>query len=170
LPVPNPEHLLEQATRLGKAPAAGRPRQVDLRRAISSAYYALFHFILASAADQIVGVTKRASREYSRVYRSIDHRSLRELCEEMQKATLPARFQPHAPRSGFGPNIAAFAAGFSDLQEKRHLADYDPLVREKLSDAQAAIRTARAAIVRFKRASAGRRKAFLSLLLFPPRR
>ena len=170
MPVPNPEHLLEQATRLGTAPPAGRPRQVDLRRAISSAYYAVFHFVLASAADHIVGVTKRSTGEYSRVYRSIDHKSLRDLCEEMQKATLPARYARHTPRRGFGSNIAAFAAGFSDLQEKRHLADYDPLVREKLSDAQAAIRTARAAIARFRSASTARRKAFLSLLLFPPRR
>jgi hypothetical protein len=167
---PDPEHLLEQAEQLATAPPAGPPRQVDLRRAISAAYYAVFHFILTAAANQVVGVTKRTTAEYGRVYRSIDHRAIRDLCDDLKKPTPPAKYNAHMPATGFGPNIAAFAAAFVDLQEKRHGADYDPLIRVKLSDSQLAIKTAKAAIERFKRASATRRKTFLSLLLFPPRR
>jgi len=165
----NHKHLFEQAERLA-APAADAPKQVDIRRAISSAYYGLFHFVLTAAADQYIGVTKRATSEYGRVYRSVDHKSLRELCEDVKKPTLPAKYAVHQPAGGFGPNIVAFATAVVDLQEKRHSADYDPMIRVKLSDAQLAIRTAKAAIRRFNQARSARRKAFLSLLLFPPRR
>ena len=51
MPVPDPAHLLEQAERLAAAPAKGQPRDADLRRAISTAYYAIFHAILTAAAD-----------------------------------------------------------------------------------------------------------------------
>src|SRR5215216_7618181 len=39
----NPEHLFDQAEKLILSPPAGRPRQVDIRRAISAAYYGVFH-------------------------------------------------------------------------------------------------------------------------------
>ena len=166
----NPEDLFEQAGHLAKAPRAGPPKQVNVRRAISAAYYGLFHFVLTAAADQFVGVTKRATSEYWRVYRSVDHRALRELCEDIKKSKLPAKYVQHIPKSGIGPNIPKFAAAFVELQEKRHSADYDPSIRISLSDAQSAIKAAKAATSRFKKATAVRRKAFLSLLLFPPRR
>ena len=84
----NPEHLFEQAESLIQAPAAGRPRQVDLRRAISAAYYALFHAILAAAADLVIGTTRRSTVLYELVYRSIDHRALKDLCTESNKTDL----------------------------------------------------------------------------------
>jgi hypothetical protein len=94
---------------------------------------------------------------------------LRELCVEVKKTTLSAKYQRHATPAGFGLNIQAFASAFVELQEKRHSADYDPLTRVKTSDAKLAIATARSAIRRFERAGPARRKSFLTLLLFPPR-
>lgn len=164
----NPDHLFEQADRL-LAPTAGPPRQVDLRRAISAAYYAVFHYIVTAAADEFVGKTKRGVNRYTLVYRSIDHRALRELCNEAKKQQLPLKFQKYVPATGFGPNIQAFASAVVELQEKRHAADYDPSIQIKTSDASLAIATARSAIRRFERAGAQRRKAFLTLLLCPPR-
>lgn len=73
----NPDHLLEQADRLLAPPGGGAPRQVDLRRAISNAYYSLFHAVLTDAADDFVGSTHRQSPRYALVYRSVDHKSLR---------------------------------------------------------------------------------------------
>jgi uncharacterized protein (UPF0332 family) len=166
----NHSHLLDQAEKLAAAPAAGQPRQANVRRAVSSAYYGLFHFILASATDQFVGRTKRATSEYGRVYRSIDRRTIRELCEDLKKPQLPAKYKPYEPSGGFGQNIPAFAAAFVDLLEKRHAADYDPMISMTLSEAQSAIKTARAAIKSFEKASRSRQRTFLSLLLFAPRR
>ncbi len=56
-----------------------------------------------------------------------------------------------------------------DLQEKRHIADYNPQPRFKTLDAKLAIGAARSAIGRFERADQEDRKVFLTLLLCPPR-
>lgn len=163
----NPEHLFDQADSLIASPG-GAPRQADLRRAISSAYYGIFHATLTAVADLFVGVTKRPTAQYGLVYRSVDHRSLRALCSEIIKPTLPAKYAAYRPR-GFSPNIKAFAAAVVDLQEKRHTADYDPMIRVKSSDALAAVRTARRAVRRFDQASRQQRDLFLTLMVFPPR-
>ena len=164
----NPDHLFEQASRLISA-QAGRPRQADIRRAISAAYYAIFHATITASVDQFVGVTNRDRSRYGLVYRSVSHAWLRDLCKEVQKPTLSNRFKPYAPSTGFGPNITTFAAAVVELQEKRHSADYDVMIRVNRSDAALVIATARAALKRFSKASRTRRLAFLSLLLFQPR-
>jgi hypothetical protein len=166
----NPEHLLAQADRLIQPPGAGPPRQVDLRRAISAAYYAAFHTALIAAADEFVGVTLRHTREYALVFRSVDHRGLKLVCEEVVKSTPKPGYAAYIPTGGFGAEIIDFADAFPNLQEQRHSADYDPLGRFRTSDAKSVIVTARAIIGRFRAASAADRKAFLFLLLFPPRR
>jgi hypothetical protein len=99
----------------------------------------------------------------------VDHKWLRTLSQEVKKPTLTAKFALHAPPGGFGASIVAFATAALELQEKRHNADYDPLIRVKTSDAQLAIKTARAALQRLNAASAAEREAFLALLLFAPR-
>jgi hypothetical protein len=165
----NPDHLLDQADRLVAAPTAGPPRQVDLRRAISSAYYSLFHATLIALADEFVGVSQRTTGRYVLVYRSVDHRTLKDICSEISRPKPSQKFAPYFPPNGFGPNIEAFALAAKDLQEKRHRADYNPEPRFKTSDAKLAIRTARTAISRFAGANAEARKGFLTLLLCPPR-
>ena len=162
----NPEHLFEQAVRLT---AAGSPRPVDLRRAISAAYYGLFHAILTAAADQFVGVTKRSTAHYGLVYRSTDHRRLRDLCTDVKKQTLPPKLARHVPAGGFGSDMVAFATIVIETQESRHSADYDPSIRIKSSDAILALLNARRAFNCFTNASAAEREAFLYLLLFQPR-
>ena len=167
---PSPEHLFEQAEYLVFPMVEGRPRQVNVRRAISTAYYGAFHAVVAAAADQFVGKTKRSTNLYGLVYRSVDHRRLRDICDDLRKPSVPQKYHPYVPKNGFGRNVVAFATAVVELQEKRHAADYDPIIRVRTSDATTAIRTARAALAAFERASATRRRAFLTLLLFPPRR
>jgi uncharacterized protein (UPF0332 family) len=164
----NPDHLFEQADKL-ITPQTGRPRQVDIRRAISAAYYAIFHATITAAADQFVGMTNRDENRYGLLYRSVDHKWLRELCKEVQKSTPSSNFRPYTPPGGFGVDIAAFAAAVVTLQVKRHTADYDVMVRMNRSEAVLAIAEARAALGRFDRAGQQQRLAFLSLLLFSPR-
>ena len=169
MPVLNPDHLLEQADRLIAPLGGGAPRQADLRRAISCAYYAVFHAVLTDAADDFVGRTQRHTSRYSLVYRSIDHKRLRSLCEDIRKQTLPDKYSNHVPTGGFGPDLKNLAIAVIDLQEKRHLADYDPGFRVRASDAGLAVATARDALVRFRDATRHQRKALLSLLVFSPR-
>jgi uncharacterized protein (UPF0332 family) len=169
LAILNPDHLLEQAERLIAAPSAGPPRQVDLRRALSAAYYAVFHCVATAAADEIVGKTQRNTTSYGLVYRSLDHRTLREFCLEIAKPTPSARFRRYAPANGFGVGLEAFANLVPELQEKRHTADYDPTVRIKTSDVRLVIDEARSAIRRLSRVGSVRRKTFILILLFTPR-
>src|SRR5215467_12928539 len=116
MPPLDPEELLEQARRL-----AAQPSQADLRRAISAAYYGLFHFFLAAAADMIVGPEKRGAPCYGLVYRSVDHSQLRALSKRLS-GSKPDN-QPMAPAEGFGP-IADVARIAGNLLELRHKADY----------------------------------------------
>jgi hypothetical protein len=164
----NPEHLFEQALKLTD-PDAGRPRQADLRRAISTAYYGLFHAAVTAAADLVVGANNRSTSRYELVYRSADHKSLRSLCEDVSKQTMPAKFKPYAPPSGFGFDLKAFATAVVDLQEKRHAADYDPSLNVTRSEVRATVAASQTAFAHFESAPAEERVAFLSLLLFQPR-
>ncbi len=151
------------------SPGAGAPRQADVRRAISAAYYGVFHLILKALADEFVGSAGRKSKRYALVYRSVDHKSFKDLCLETQKATMPAKFRAYLPTGGFGPDIKAFAAAAVDLQEQRHIADYDPLPRFTVREAELAIELAETAAKRFRDATAEDCKIFLTFLMCPPR-
>ena len=61
MPILNAEHLLDQAARLIVSPQPGPPRQVDIRRSISAAYYGLFHALLTAAADSVASRAQRGS-------------------------------------------------------------------------------------------------------------
>lgn len=165
----NPDHLLDQARSLAKAPAAGAPRQADLRRAISSCYYAVFHHTLTEVADLFVGNTKRSSPEYALAYRAVGHQALRQLCIDLQKAPLPAKYRPHAPAAGYGTDFRAYAAGVVGLQQDRHSADYDPLIKLAASDAWLVVRTAESTIASFKLATDSEKHSFAALLVFGAR-
>ena len=167
--VPNPEHLLDQAVLLANPSGPGVSRQADMRRAISAAYYAVFHAVITAASDTWVGKTKRGTREYALAYRSVDHRTLRKLCEEVEKSTASKKYQPFFPTDGFGPDMRVLAETLIALQEKRHTADYDPLFEARRSDALIAITLARTALHHFRTVNSAERRAFLSLIVFPPR-
>ena len=170
MPVLNPDHLLDQADQLTTPPVGvGARRQADLRRAISNAYYAVFHAILTGAADSLVGSSNRHTARYELVYRSVNHKSLRGICDEIVKPNLKPKYKKYEPKGGFGPDITALATAIRELQEKRHAADYDPLYKVKTADAILLIKSARTALVLFRSASGPRRKSFLSLVVFSPR-
>ena len=121
--MPLAQDLLEQA-RLLAQPAAGpgRPRQASLRRAVSSAYYAVFHLLSADATAQASPVSPVGLRE--RVQRSLQHSTMRAAANALQSNSLPARIAPLMP----GPipaSLVSVARGFVRLQDERHNADYD---------------------------------------------
>lgn len=165
----NPDHLLDQAERLLTPTRPGFRRQADLKRAISTAYYALFHSVLRAVADEFVGAKQRNTARYALVYRSIEHRVLRELAVEARKQQASNRYAPYVPEGGFEPGLVEFSKAAKELREKRHAADYDPLARFSASDAEKAIATARDAMRLFRGAGEEQRKMYLALLLCPPR-
>jgi hypothetical protein len=157
----NPEDLLDQADfMINYALPTGRPRQVNLRRAISNAYYALFHFAMRAGADMVVGASARrnAPQLYARAYRSINHNELRD------------RFKELRGRPATSVNIRAFMDAAVDLQKARHDADYDPLYRATKTVANEGVQLARDAIAAFEAASSDEQKACLTFLFFKERR
>lgn len=164
-----PDHLFEQADGLLSLYPRRKPRQTEIRRAISAAYYGVFHFVLTQVADRYIGATLHADPRYALVYRSIQHGGLRALCLEVKKPGVTEKLKPYVPIAGFGRDIRLFAAALANLQDRRHDADYDPSVSFVRKDAVSAIDAARSAIARFKSAERGDKEAFLALLLFPAR-
>ncbi len=165
----NPEHLLDQAEALLTQTRGGPHRQVDLRRAISAAYYGVFHTITTAIADRIVGRGKRSTPRYTLVYRALDHRTLSNFCLMASRPSLPPKYQGHGPAGGFGHEIQVFSRAVHDLQQQRHAADYDPGLYLEVSEASIWIDLARTAIRQWAAAAEEEREAFLLLLLFPPR-
>ena len=106
----NPRDLLETARRLAH-PGAVQPTQADLRRAVSTAYYALFHCLAAAAADLLTGSSRRGP-EWHQVYRAPEHGKARSACQQQ------------GVMRTFPTAIRNFAETFVDLQGARHAADY----------------------------------------------
>ncbi|MGH6719850.1 MAG: hypothetical protein ACREER_11070 [Alphaproteobacteria bacterium] len=130
-----------------------RPKQAELRRAISTAYYALFHAMARDAADLLIGTKRGRSEEaWTQVYRALQHGPAKEACQRARKLGFPAA-------------IRACADAFVELQQARHEADYDPNQRFARAAAQARINSAEQAIHDLARAPRTDRKAFAVLLL-----
>jgi hypothetical protein len=100
----------------------GRPRQANLRRSISSAYYALFH--LLAAASVRLTVPASPNELQSRVARSISHTEMKDACVSVLKPNPGALLLQLSPQ-GFSADIKKVAKAFLLLQEQRHSADYD---------------------------------------------
>ena len=169
LTILNADHLLEQAERLTKPLTSGPPRQADIRRAVSSAYYSVFHAALTAAGDILVGRTHRSSRRYALVYRGIDHRGLRSLCADARKSPVPNKYKSYLPTRGFGQDLLTFASTVIVLQDARHEADYDPRRRFRASEAKLTVDLARTGLIHWDRVPTDEKATFLTMLAFPPR-
>ena len=113
----NPDHWLDAAERLLHRSRRGAPRQVDLRCVVSLIHYALFHWLANCAADALAGATKPRDRSWTRVYRGLQHRQVR---EQFRRGRRPG---------GLPSSIHRFAAAIVAMQARRHSADYDPDTR-----------------------------------------
>jgi hypothetical protein len=150
--------LLNTASDLLEA-TRGRPRQANLKRAVSTVYYALFHCLARSGADLMIGSTKAARSEdaWSQVYRALDHATAKKACNNVAVI----RMLPQG--------VQELAAKFRDMQTKRHDADYNPGARFYKSAVQQDIDDTAAVIGAFDRESAKDRRAFAAFVLLKQR-
>lgn len=124
---------------------------------------------MTALADEFVGKTMRHAPRYGLAYRSVDHRNLRTICNEISRPRLIPKFQPFCPPAGMGQELQIFADNVTRLQSLRHDADYNPSEQITSVDALFAHYLADDAISKFNAAPLESRKAFLTLLAFPPR-
>ena len=131
-----PVDFIATARDLADSNPRGRPRETNLRRAVSTTYYALFHCIAQSGADLLVGGSgaDRSRPAWRQAYRALDHGVARQRCKNQH---IIARFPVE---------IQDFASLFVWMQRRRHAADYDPSsnffksqVLEMISDAEAVL-------------------------------
>lgn len=142
-----PDHLLETAAELADV-SARRPRRTDLCRATSTVYYALFHCLARACADILAGAGGGGSRTaWRQVYRALEHGQTKRRCR-------------HPAMREFPVAIRDFAETFVSLQDRRHLADYDPDTPFRKSEVQEDVQRARTALTRFAEASREHRRAF----------
>lgn len=113
----NPSYLVDIARGLATGAISGRrgrPRQTDLCRAVSAAYYALFHALAQSNADMLVGSGNRRRPTWRQTYRALEHGEARRRCHNLEQMR------------AFPTGIRGFGKNFVDMQSLRHTADYDP--------------------------------------------
>ena len=156
--------LLRLAEQLAESPARGAPPKAKLRRAISTAYYALFHRLVAGATDLLAGGPARGTRRYMIVYRSFEHKRMAEVCRQIANGTIRTEVG-----GNFDVSLQECATAFIELQQIRHEADYDPFASIALSDAKTAVVRATTAIQRLNDSPEADRLLFRTLLHFKPR-
>ena len=106
-----PDDLLEQAYHLThKEPTD--PKQASLRRAVSTAYYALFHLLIDETVSKWA-----VERQRSILARTIDHGKMKGICDEVLKRFKSGRNDP--------AELNTVAHNFIQLQQHRHTAEYD---------------------------------------------
>lgn len=163
--------LLKQARSLTIIDTRGKPKQANLRRAVSALYYALFHYFVNEACRGILG-TQHAQQgfRYS-LARAFVHTTMKDACRSFQGGTLPDPVKKPLPKSAAGSydinkSIQNIAATFVDLQRRRHLADYDLSERFKRTEVLTLIELAEAQIEDFSNLPASvDRQFFLVCLL-----
>lgn len=176
-----PDKLLVQAKVLaGVGAGRGRPRSVDLRRAVSSAYYALFHELVGCAVDQAMPAASFEDR--AKAAKWFNHSDVKKACEWIAECATKPTPSNHIVEKGIWTLFSTSAGGArrhavpSDLQfvadtfvaliAARHAADYDHEAHFPRAAAQSHVRSAERAIsvLRANIADAYVRK-FLVLLL-----
>ena len=149
------DDLLDIARRL----AEGNSTQTDLRRPVSSIYYAVFHAICQSNADTLVGDNPQDRDEsaWRQAYRALEHGYARRRCRQVLRS---GRFLPPVQR------LADFVAVIQDL---RHRADYDPDTSFVQQEVVALINEADNRITAFRAVPARERRAFAVYVLMRER-
>jgi len=106
--MPFPEQLLDQALILARIDKT-RPRQASLRRRTTP------------CSIQTLAAAENWKKPAQRVAlaRAFDHRRMKAACDRMRGRQFPQS------SPGSGVHLKKIASTFVDLQELRHLADYD---------------------------------------------
>ena len=148
------EDLIEQAQRIATLDA-GKPKQASLRRAVSTAYYAVFHYLTDEVCCAQIGA-QNSQRPYRHALsRALVHTVMKQACTSFGAGTVKASVIKGLPRDQNGnypiaKPIQNIAATFTELQEKRHLADYDLSERFKRSEVLTLIDQAKSHVEKFR--------------------
>jgi uncharacterized protein (UPF0332 family) len=127
------------------------------RRAVSTAYYAVFHALAKSCADSLLPDTNRSTDEYSRVYRALEHGSLK-------SAFARGPLKDRETLRKIGDLVIR-------LQSERFKADYFPPIKNvfSLREAKQLLDQARQAVAAIESLNTKDRSTLATCLLFRAR-
>lgn len=153
------DNLTQAARDLLESANDDDPHNSHYRRAVSTAYYALFHCLAESSANLLAGEdpANRSRRAWRQTYRALNHGAV-------QNRSNRREFKTEFPQE-----TQDFAEVFVTMLAKRNGADYDPTGSLSKLDAQRAINDAENAINNFMSIESGERRNFALYLLLPIR-
>jgi uncharacterized protein (UPF0332 family) len=119
--MPLPDDLLEQARHLANRERR-RPKQASLRRAVSTAYYALFHLLIKETTRNW-----RIAEQRPLLARHFEHRRMKDVSEQQCRWCEKELLSPRITKSQKEQlrQLLRVAETFVQAQHHRHVADYD---------------------------------------------
>lgn len=111
------DDLLQHAIFLSKLNLPDQPRQADLRRAVSAAYYAVFHLLTTEAA-----LNWKHPAQRHRFARMFDHGPMKNCSSDVVSRRLPDNDRAAMLVTR---DLRLVASSFCKLQQAREVADYD---------------------------------------------
>ena len=103
-----------------------RPGQAHLRRAVSTAYYALFHLLVYDATRRMFGAQDDRAALRSCLARAFTHSNMAKVAKAFEgTGAAPNWLRAAMDRLEIQPEIVGVAREFIALQNARHKADYD---------------------------------------------
>ena len=159
----SPARLIDVATQLTLSSNDTPEHQERLRRAVSTAYYAIFHFLANSNANALIGdpTNDNDAAAWNRTYRALEHGAARSRFRHAR-----SRFRHTGHMDPFPRVVKEFANTFNRLQGERYAADYNPGPTFTVSGALRTIDQARQEIIRFGMASPEVRRDLATHVLF----
>ena len=143
------DDLLNQAKDLIEKDCAGRPKQANLRRAVSSAYYALFHAVIDESISMVLkGETTNAALQ-RRLQRTVSHKSIKDasmwVTGVQDQKGVPddiVELSSTPPDS----HLINICKTFTSLQKERYRADYNLAKHFSRQDANRLVHDATVAV------------------------
>lgn len=158
--------LLQQARALALADPK-RPRRANIRRAVSSAYYAVFHFLVDQSCRLQIGSLPRQAPYRQVLARAFSHSTMKIACVSYAGGTLNRSIANGlTANTVVTPEIRHIATAFVVSQQQRHLADYDLTEDFTRSNVLALIEQVEGAILDFELLPPSDEKSFFLVCLW----
>lgn len=115
------DDLLVQADQLAHL-EKNKPKQANLRRAVSAAYYALFHYLVDQSTRFLVSGPQREGLRHQ-LARSFDHGQMKRTAQIFASPSASGNAWRAVLGGAPSATLVNVASAFIELQEARHEAD-----------------------------------------------
>ena len=158
--------LFDQARHLARKEPR-RPLPSSLRRAVSTSYFALHHYLVREATRALLGTSKERTALRDLLARAFDPRSMSEACRRFARPRLRRELAACAEEASLPRDLRRVAWTYLTLRHHRLRADYDPDAEFEREEAELLLGMAEEALRSWRRVrgSSAARIFLLALLL-----